>query len=74
MEGCTSVIVIVLIALFIYYIATNNKESADFTRVSSAPNYPLSYIHGVTIGRKVFDPNYHDPAMERAPKRRLGPD
>jgi hypothetical protein len=73
MEGCTFAIVIVLIALFIYYITMNNIENADFTRVSSSPRYPLSYIHGVTIGRKVFDPSYHDPAIYRTPKQYLGP-
>jgi hypothetical protein len=64
----------ILIIVLVILLCNNNKENATFTTVSPAPNYPLSYIHGVRIGRKVFDPNYHDPAIYRTPNQHLGPD
>ena len=72
MENC--ILIIVLIIILVVCLCKNNKENATFTTVSSSLNYPLSYIQGVRIGRKAFDPNYHDPAIYRTPNQQLVPD
>ena len=68
-----SYLLLVIIVVIVILLCNNNKEHATFTSVSPVPNYPLSYMQGVRIGRKAFDPNYHDPAIERTPKQHLGP-
>ena len=66
-------LLVIIVIVIVILLCNNNKENANFTTVSPVPNYPLSYIQGVRIGRKVFDPNYHDLAIERAPRQHLGP-
>lgn len=68
---------ILLIALVVVIALNTNKDgfvnNGSFQLVSSSPSYPISYIQGVRIGRKIFDPTYHDPALSRLPKQYLGP-
>jgi hypothetical protein len=71
MDGYIFVILIAILIILI--VCRANTEDATFTNVSPVPNYPISYIQGVRIGRKIFDPTYHDPALYRTPKQYLGP-
>jgi len=71
MESYLLLVIIVVVIVVLLY--NNNKENVTFTSVSSSPSYPLSYIQEIRIGRKVFDPNYHDPAIGRTPNQHLGP-
>ncbi len=73
MESYIFVILIVIIVILIMCRTSHNTEDATFVNVSPVPNYPISYIQGVRIARKVFDPNYHDPAIYRTPRQYLGP-
>ncbi len=73
MESYVFIILIVILIVILLNISTHRNENAEFTTVSSVPGYPISYIQGVRIGRKIFDPTYHDPAIYRTPKQYIGP-
>ena len=73
MESYVFVILFVILIVILLNRSSCISEDANFTTVSPVPNYPISYIQGVRIGRKIFDPNYHDPAIYRTPKQYIGP-
>ncbi len=73
MEGYILLVVIFLVVIVIFLNRFDRSEDATFTRISPVPNYPISYVQSVRIGRKVFDPTYHDPALYRTPRQYLGP-
>ena len=71
------IIISIVISIVVLVILLNRfsciSENANFTIGSPVPNYPISYIQGVRIGRKILDPNYHDPAIYGPSRRHLGP-
>ncbi len=74
MEGYILLVVIIMVIVIVILLNRSDRsENATFTTVSSSPAYPISYIQGVRIGRKILDPNYHDPAIYGTPKQYLGP-
>ena len=65
-----AILIVILIAILLY---RNNIEHSNFTNVSPVPNYPLSYVQGVRIARKMLDPAYHDSAIYGSPMQDIGP-